>query len=103
MTTDERLDAVMSRLKEIADRLAAIDNRLERVDTYLLQFRAEVTGRLEIIENRLDTISSVMMSLDSRLHPITKAVLDFGSVASRLILKQARIEEKVSKLVDPAA
>jgi hypothetical protein len=89
MTTDERLDELTRSMKAI--------------EGYLLQFRAEVTERLQIIENRLDTISSVMMSLDSRLQPITKAVLDFGSVATRLTRDHARLEEKVSKLVDPAA
>lgn len=96
VTTDERLDQILNRLD-------AMDKRFDRVDDYLLRFRNEVTARLDVIENRLDTISPLLMGIEQRLQPLTKAVLDFGTVATKLTRDQARLEERVSKLVDPAA
>lgn len=111
MTTDERLDEVMSSLKAIeshlertekttAERFAAIDSRLDRIDAYLLQFRSEVISRLDVIDNRLDTLSSVLATIDLRLPPLTKALLDFGSVAARLTRDHAQLEEKVSSMLE---
>jgi hypothetical protein len=80
-----------------------IDERFDRIDQYLQEMRAEVVNRLDIIENRLDTLNSTVHSIDLRLPALSKAITDFGSVATRLTRDHAALEAKVSKLIDPAA
>jgi hypothetical protein len=103
MTTDERFDR--------------IDGSIQTLTRYVLELREETANRLETIDNRLDILSSTVANLDSRLPPLTKAILDFGSLAAQLVREQSRqksgaadlvarvakLEEIVSKLVEPAA
>jgi len=103
MTQDERFDR--------------IDDSNERLTRYVLELRDETAHRLDVIDHRLDMISATVASLDSRLPPLTKAILDSGSLAAQLAREQSRekalaadlaarldrLEEKLSKLIDPAA
>lgn len=103
MTTDERLDRIDRSLKALAD--------------YVLDLRQETASRLQNIDNRLDILSSTLANVDSRLPALTKAVLDFGTLSASLMREQSKqkdagtalasrvekLEELVSRLVDPAA
>jgi ABC-type transporter Mla subunit MlaD len=103
MTPDERFDR--------------LEGAIERLTRYVLDFRQETAARLPTIENRLDVLSSTLASLDARQPALTKAILDFGSLATQLQREQSRLndtvtdvstrvaklEEIVSTLIDPAA
>ena len=103
MTADERFDRV--------------DSAIERLTQYILDFRQETATRLQAIDNRLDVLASTLASRDARQPALTKAILDFGSLAAQLLREQAglkdavtdvstrvaKLEEIVPKLVDPAA
>jgi 3-dehydroquinate dehydratase len=89
MSTDERFDR--------------IDASIGDLKQYLIAMRTETINRLDIIENRLDTLTNTVHSIDLRLPALSKAIADFGSVATRLTRDHAALEAKVSKLVDPAA
>jgi ABC-type transporter Mla subunit MlaD len=103
MTADERFDRV--------------DGAIERLTQHILNFRQETAPRLQTIDNRLDMLSSTLASLDARQPALTKAILDFGSLATQLQREQsklkdtvtdvstrvAKLEEIVPKLIDPAA
>jgi len=110
MTLDERFD----RLDGSIERLCGMHGTLTQ---YVLDFRQETASRLQTIESRLDVLASTLASLDSRQPALTKAILDFGSLATQLqreqaklkdgaadlVTRVAKIEEIVSKLIDPAA
>lgn len=68
MTSDERFDR--------------IDGSIENLVKDILDSRLEVATRLQTIENRLDILSSTVANIDSRLPPLTKAILDFGSLST---------------------
>jgi len=96
MTADERFDR--------------IDDTIARLTRYMLEFREETARRLDVIDQRLDFLSHAVVNLDGRLPPLNKAILDFGSVAAQLTkdhaetaARQSRLEDQVSKHIDPAA
>jgi DNA repair ATPase RecN len=103
MTIDERLDR--------------IDRSLKTLTEYVLDLRQETANRLQTIDNRLDIVSSTLANVDSRLPALTKAVLDFGSISAGLMREQSKqkdagtalaarvekLEDLVSRLVEPAA
>ena len=70
MTTDERLERIE---KSIAD-----------VNRYLVDFRSETINRLEIIDSRLTTLTGLYQSVEARMAPLSKAVLDSGAIANRM-------------------
>jgi hypothetical protein len=94
-----------------------IDERFDRLEQYILDLRQEIAGRLDTVDGRLDILSSTVANLDSRLPPLTKALLDFGSLSAKLVREQSgrkdtstdlvvrvrKLEEMVSKLIEPAA
>ena len=110
MTTEERFD----RLDGAIERLSDLHRTLTE---YVLDFRQETATRLQAIDNRLDVLASTLASLDARQPALTKAILDFGSLATQLQREQSRLkdtvtdvstrvaklEEIVPKLIDPAA
>lgn len=83
----------------------------------VLDLSQETAARLQTIDHRLDILSSTLASLGSSHPALTKAILDFGSLAAQLQREQARLkdavtdvstrvaklEEIVPKLIDPAA
>jgi len=99
------------------ERFDRLDGSIERVTQYVLDLRQETATRLQTIENRLDVLASTLASLDSRQPALTKAILDFGSLAAQLQREQSRLrdgdadlvtrvvklEEIAPKLIDPAA
>jgi len=68
MTSDERFDR--------------IDGSIENLVKDILDVRLEVATRFQTIENRLDILSSTVANIDSRLPPLTKAILYFGSLST---------------------
>jgi flagellar capping protein FliD len=92
MTTDERLDRIELSIENLA-------RSTESLTRYVLDFRTETINRFQMIDTRLDVLSATVASLDSRMAPLTKAILDFGAVANRLQVEQSRL----AKLVEPAA
>jgi len=101
----------------VNERFDRVDKSIERLTQYVIDLRDETTSRLQVIENRLDFLSLTVASIDSRLPALTKATLETGSLTSQLVREQARqkdsatdlasrvakLEEKVSRFVDPAA
>jgi SMC interacting uncharacterized protein involved in chromosome segregation len=85
MTTDERFDR--------------IDGSIEILTKYVLDLRQETAARFQTIENRLDILSSTVANVDSRLPALTKAILDFGSLATQLVREQSGQKNSASDLV----
>ena len=112
--SDSSVNERFDRLDESIGRLA---QSLDRLTQYVLDLREENTSPLQVIENRLDVLSLTVVSIDSRMPALTKAMLETGSLASQLVREQSRqrdsatdlasrvakLEDKVSRFVDPAA
>jgi tetrahydromethanopterin S-methyltransferase subunit G len=108
-----RLDAINRRLDAVDRRLDAISTRFDRLDDYILQFRTEALRRLDSIDQRVEFLASALPNTQ----PLTKAMLDLGSLMGQLTRAQqqstdrhfdletriARLEDQVSKLIKPAA
>jgi chromosome segregation ATPase len=117
MTTDERfdrLDASMERLQQylaefkgdvarLSQYMAEFKGDVARLSQYVAEFKSETTRRFDLVENRMDVLTATVHSIDLRLPPLSKAILDFGTVASRLMRDQGLLKDQVSKLIDPAA
>jgi uncharacterized protein YlxW (UPF0749 family) len=109
-SANERFDRVDKSIEHLTQ-------SIDRLTQYVVDLRDETTSRLQVIENRLDFLSLTVASIDSRLPALTKATLETGSLTSQLVREQARqkdsatdlasrvakLEEKVSRFVDPAA
>ena len=104
---DARFDAVEKRFAKVDERFAAIDARFDRLDDYLLRFRTEMVHRLEGLEHATELLSTAIVSLDSRMPGLNKAVLEFGELTrtstTDLTARVARLEEQMAKLLPPAA
>ena len=92
MTTDERLD-------RIETSIANLTRNVDNLTRYVQDFRTETAHHLEIFDTRLSLLAASFASLDLRMVPLTKAVVDFGEIAHRMQLEQSRI----ARLVEPAA
>jgi archaellum component FlaC len=110
MTADERFD-------RIDDSFQRIDDSFQRLTRYIMEFREEATQRFQVIDHRLEMLSATVANIDARFPPLTKSLLDFGTLASRLVQEQTRekdlstdlaervtkLEQQVAKLLDRAA
>jgi len=113
MSIDEQLDRIDASIK-------AQGERFDRIDDYLLRFRGEMLQRLEIIDQRLDVMSHTVAgipALEAKFAPLSQAILDFGSLSSRITRDQwvqkdaaadmvariEKLEKLVSKLIASAA
>jgi prefoldin subunit 5 len=117
MTADERFDRLDRAIEELTQSTQALTQSSQSLTQYLLDFRQETGSHLQTIDNRLDILSSTVANLDSRIPAPTKAILDFGTLAAQLVREQSRqkdtatdlvtrvakLEDIVSKLIEPAA
>ncbi|HLK66341.1 MAG TPA: hypothetical protein VKU19_23065 [Bryobacteraceae bacterium] len=99
MTTDERLDRIEKSIGEARQDLSTLAHDLGTLTRYVREFRTETIGRLEIIDSRLAMMAASIVSLEQRLPPMSKAILEFGEIVNRLQIEQSRI----ASLVQPAA
>jgi methyl-accepting chemotaxis protein len=121
----DRIDANMERLNdsvaEVRDSLrqsvAEVRDSIRKLTEYVLDFRQETAQHFEVVDNRLEMLIATVASVELRIQPVTKAILDFGKVSTQVTNDQFRnkhattelagrmdrLEEKVSKLIDPAA
>jgi SMC interacting uncharacterized protein involved in chromosome segregation len=105
MTTDERIDNLTAKM----------NGRFDSLYDYVLQFRKEAIERLEALERQFSVLSSAVVSIDSRLPVLDKAVVELELFAGRMLREKpepvvsdwyerlTRLEEKVAKLIAPAA
>jgi hypothetical protein len=124
MTADERFDRIDGSIGEltrnVADltrSVAVLSRDLDRLTNYVLDFRTEVATRFQLLETRLEVLAATTAGLQSTYPALTKAINDFGAVATRLGNEQSRqreagadlstrvtkLEEIVSRLIEPAA
>ena len=114
--TNNRLGETNNRLAATNERLDATNERLDansaRITNYLLEMRGEVIHRLDGVDQRLDFMSNAVLNVQ----PLTKGMVDLGSLMAQLTRGQqhstdrhfdletrvARLEEKLAKL-NPAA
>jgi prefoldin subunit 5 len=117
----DRIDASIARLDASVVRIDASSARIEanigRLTQHILDFREETVRHLEVIDNRLDVLTATVSSIDSRIPALTKALLEFGITTTQLTNDHARnknataelasrmdrLDEKVSKIISPAA
>jgi len=90
-----------------------IDKRFENLTTYMLGMRTEIIRRFDTVDQRLDFMANAMLNVQ----PLTKGMLDLGSLMSQLTRAQQhstdrhfdletrvlRLEEMLSKIVNRAA
>ncbi len=100
-----------------AERFDRIEAALERVSKYILHFRIDVIRQFEVIDRRLDVLGSTVSGFDSEMSVVTKSSFDAQSsvadlqqkrwrdqdTAAELAARVAALEEKVAKLINPAA
>ena len=131
MTADERFDRIDGTLERLSDKMGGLSDKLERVSDklervsgdlahlteYTISFRTEVIAKFEVVDQRLDYLGSTLASLDSRIAPMSRAILESGATSAQLVREQFRekeaaaamaarisaLEEKVAKLMNPAA
>lgn len=119
MTTDERIESLAAKIDErfnrVEERLDRVDERFNRIDDYLLHFRREAIERLEALERQFSLLSNSVGSIDSRLPVLHKEVVELELFAGRLLREKpepvvsqwyerlTRLEERVAKLISPAA
>ena len=94
-----------------------IAERLDGLTRYVLDLRSEVVRRFDAVDQRLEFLGNAYGNLDSRLPPMNEALIDFSTLAGQLTREQwqskdvtdgladrlTRLEEQVSKLLNPAA
>jgi hypothetical protein len=78
-------------IKEHDERFDRVDASIERLSHYVLDFRQETSTRFQTIENRLDMMSLTLAgipALEAKFAPMSKAILDFGSLSSKITRDQ---------------
>jgi len=117
MTHEERFDRIDANIERLSERLDASIASIERLTQFVLDFRQETAQHFEVIDNRLDVLTATVSNIEARFPTLIKGVLDFGKLATQITNDQFRnrhataelaarldrLEEKVSKLIDPAA
>jgi methyl-accepting chemotaxis protein len=121
MTQDERFDRIDANIERLNERLndsvGEIKESVANLTRYVLDFREETARHLEVIDNRLDIVAANINNIEARYPAFNRAILDFGKLATHLTNDQARnknvtaelssrmdrLEDKVSKVVQPAA
>ena len=114
---DQRFDRIDRSIETLTQRGDRIERSIETLTQYVLDFRQETAIRFQTIETRLDVPSATVASIDSRLPALTKAILDFGTISSQLerehwrqkdaatslVARVEKLEEAISRIVEPAA
>jgi archaellum component FlaC len=114
---DERLDRNEARFDRIDANIERLSDTLKALSEFVLDFRQETAQHFEVIDNRLDILTATVVNIEARFPTLIKGVLDFGKLATQitneqfrnrhtsaeLTLRVDRLEEKVSKLINPAA
>jgi chromosome segregation ATPase len=104
-------------VSELTGSVSDLKDSLAHLTRYVLDFREETARRLDVIDNRLDILNAQVANIEARYPIFTKAILDFGSFQTRVTNDQirdrnaiaelrsyiSRLDEKVSKIVNPAA
>jgi prefoldin subunit 5 len=124
MTHDERFDRIDANIERLNDRVERVEASVTRIEAnidrptqYVLDFRQETAQHFEVIDNRLDALTATVNNIEARFPTLTKGILDFGKIATQLTNEQfknrhanaeltarvERLEEKIAKLIDPAA
>jgi predicted nucleic acid-binding Zn-ribbon protein len=114
---DARLDKMDARFDRIDDQLIATNNRLDastaHLTNYMLDMRTETIRRFDALDQRLEFMSTTLLNVQ----PLTKGMIDLGSLMSQLTRAQQqstdrhfdletrvmRLEEQLSKLIKSAA
>ena len=81
MTVDERFDRIDASIERLGQ-------ALESLTRYTLDFREETARQFEIMDNRLNVLAATMANVEVRLAPLTKAAIDAGAVASKVLREQ---------------
>jgi hypothetical protein len=82
------------------DNIAA---ELKRMNDYLLDFRSEVIRRFDLIDTRLEILEAIGRSHDVLPAGLSKAVTNFGGVASQLMKADTELKRRIEALEKPAA
>jgi hypothetical protein len=106
MTTDERLDQVIATMTEMRQEMAGMRQEtagmrqeIGQLTRYVMDLRSEVITRLDILDSRLTTLTGFYGSLEARLNPVAKGMLELGEIVNRVHIEQSRL----ARLVQPAA
>lgn len=131
MTVDERFDRIERSIEELKNSVAdlkvtvgdlkvtvaGLSRSLETLTRYVLDFRQETATHFQSMETRLEVLSNAVTTLDKRQPAVTQALVEFGAVHNQIIREQStlrdsdrnltfrveKLEEIVSKLINPAA
>lgn len=111
------LDGLTQRTDGLAQRMDRLTEQVQGLTRYVLDFRTETIQRFDAIDRRLEFLGGAFTSIDSRLPALNKALVDFSALAGQLTSEQwrakdattdlagrtTRLEDRISKLVNPAA
>lgn len=95
---EQLIGQVNARLDRIETRLDRIETRQDSMQEYMLNFRAETITRFQLLEQRWTIQEATLTSIDLRLPPFAKAIMEFGNVATVLQRGQMDLTERLSKV-----
>jgi archaellum component FlaC len=75
MTHEDRFDRIDANIERLSDTVKTLTQ-------FVLDFRQETAQHFEVIDNRLDVLAAMVANMGSRFPPFTKAILDFGKLAT---------------------
>lgn len=94
MTTDEKIDLILSRMDKIDERFNTMDSRLDIVNTSL----DTMDKRLNKIESKLDTLEHSSYLLENDIAPKVQLLLEHHTDLAKNVLVAKGIEERVGML-----
>jgi hypothetical protein len=102
---------------EIRGSVTELRDSVARLTQFVLDFRTETARRFELIDSRFNLFAASIHNIEARHPAFAEAMLDFGKIVAKLTDDQfankraaaelggrmTSLEEKVSKLLHPAA
>jgi chromosome segregation ATPase len=107
---DQRFDRVDQSIENLSVRVGKVEESIAKLKEFTLEFRQETVSHITAIEARIEIPLATAASLELRLQPLSKAIMDFSSVTTQIMNGQWKqtdhtfnLEMRVSKLEEIVA
>ncbi len=107
---DARFDRVDQSIENLNVRVGKVEESIEKLKAFTLDFRQETVSHITAIEARIEIPLATAASLELRLQPLSKAIMDFSTLTTQVMNGQWKqtdhtfnLEMRVSKLEDIVA
>ncbi len=79
--------------------------QFDRMAGYIIDLKREVVARLDLIEQRQSVMAATLTSLDMRMPPLAKSVMDVQASANQILKDRmdSDLDRRVSALEDEIA